>query len=115
MTNLTGAHRHRLCRAASAVALGLFFSTSLLGCGTNEPAIAKGNVKLIGKLKTAIGAKKIDWLNATAKQIDEAHQQGKLSEPEYAALKPIVAAAHQNQWDDANTLLTRLIDAQHGP
>jgi hypothetical protein len=99
--------------------MGLFFFSAallvMIGCNSSEPMISKGNVKLIGKLKTAIGAKKTDWLEATAKQIDDAHQQGKVSDAEYAALEPIVVDARQAQWDDANAGLTRLIDAQHGP
>jgi Sec-independent protein translocase protein TatA len=90
------------------VAAALFV---IIGC-SSEPVIAKGNVKLIGKLKTAIGAKQTDWLEATAKQIDDAHQQGKVSDGEYAALEPIVADGRQKHWDDANSGLDRLIKAQ---
>jgi hypothetical protein len=72
-------------------------------------------VKLVGELKTAIGAKKTDWLEAAAKHLAEHRQQGQVSNEENEALESIVAAARQGHWDDASALLTRLINAQQGP
>jgi hypothetical protein len=86
----------------------------MIGCGSNEPAISKGSVKLVEKLRASVVAKKADWLEATAKQIDSVHQQGKLSDDEYAALELIVTDGRQEHWDDANTKLLRLINAQQG-
>jgi len=86
----------------------------MLGCGSREPAISKGNVILVEKLKTAVAAKKTNWLEAAAKQIDDAHQKGKLSDDEYLALEPIVVDGRQEHWDDANAGMTRLINAQYG-
>jgi PBP1b-binding outer membrane lipoprotein LpoB len=86
----------------------------IVGCGSREPAISKGSVKLVEELKTAVAAKKTDWLEAAAKQIDDAHQKGKLSNDEYAALEPIVTDGRQKNWDDANAQMTRLINAQYG-
>jgi hypothetical protein len=86
----------------------------IVGCSSNEPAIAKANVKLIEKLRAAVTAKNADWLATTAKQMQLARQQRKLSDEENAALEPIVADARLGQWDAANTRLQALINAQHG-
>ena len=83
----------------------------VVGC-SHEPAISKANVKAVDKLRAAIAAKKSDWLDRSAKQIEGIHEQGKLSEDEYAALSPIIADARKGHWDDAHDKLTRLITAQ---
>ena len=98
---------------------GLLVGCALLlvvmtGCGSGEPALSKGSVKLVEKLRASVSAKRVDWLEASAKQIDTAAKQGKLSEEETAALGPIVAAGRQGDWDDAQKLMARLIQAQHG-
>ena len=83
------------------------------GCSA-QPQISKANVKLVAKLRTAVAAKKPDWLNSAAKQIDEQHRDGKLSEDEYKALEPIVSDARQGHWSEANDQMARLIDGQRG-
>jgi hypothetical protein len=102
--------RQRRCAGAICVCLAALVAT---GC-TSEPAISKGSVKLVEKLRAAVIAKKSDWLDVAAKQIDASRQQSKLTEAEYAALEPIIADARQGHWDDANARLTHLINAQHG-
>lgn len=85
---------------------------ALAGCG-GEPQIAKGNVRLVDKLKTAVAAKRSDWLELAAKQIDQQHQSGKLSDDEYSALQPIIAEARQSHWTEAGSQMTRLLHGQH--
>jgi hypothetical protein len=84
-----------------------------MGC-TREPAISKGNVKLVEKLRSAVVAKRTDWLDVASKQIDASRKQSKLSEAVYSALTPIVTDARQGHWEDANARLIRLINAQQG-
>jgi hypothetical protein len=86
----------------------------LAGCN-REPPIAKANVKIVSELKTAVAAKKTDWLEAAAKHIDEHRQKGQLSEGESAALKPVVELARGGKWDEANAKLKELIDGQRAP
>jgi hypothetical protein len=86
----------------------------LVGCSGSQPAIAKANVKLVEKLRAAVSAKNTDWLESTAKQIETARRQGKLSDEENAALEPIVADARGGQWEEANSRLKALINAQYG-
>ena len=56
----------------AGLALALLMMT---GCG-GPPQIAKGNVKLVEKLRAAVASKKPDWLESTAKQIDEQRRAG---------------------------------------
>ncbi|HTQ37500.1 MAG TPA: hypothetical protein VMJ32_00640 [Pirellulales bacterium] len=102
----------RLMRMPLMIACLAMFS--MLGCN-REPAISKADVKVVGELKTAIGAKKSDWLEAAGKNLDANRQQGKATDDEYAALESIVADARAGHWDEANSQLTRLITAQHAP
>jgi hypothetical protein len=87
---------------------------TLCSC-SHEPAISKANVKLVGELKTAISAKRTDWLQAAARHVAEHRQHGQVSDKENSALELIIAAAQQDRWDDANADLTRLINAQRAP
>jgi hypothetical protein len=100
----------RRCIRAICLCLAVQATT---GC-TREPAISKGNVKLVEKLRAAVVAKRTDWLDAASKQIDASRQQSKLSDEEYSALVPIIADARQGHWEDANARLIRLINAQRG-
>ena len=107
--------RNRGWRAASSrgLLIGCALLLTMAGCG-GEPAISKGSVKLVEKLRASVNAKRVDWLEASAKQIETAAKQGRLTEEETAALEPIVAAGRQRDWDDAQKLMARLIQAQHG-
>jgi hypothetical protein len=94
--------------------LGCAMLLMVPGCGSHQPAIAKGNVKLVEKLHAAVLAKNMEWLEATSKQIDASRQQGKLSDEENAALEAIVAVGRRGNWDEANAELKALIQAQIG-
>ncbi len=85
----------------------------LAGCG-GQPQISKGNIRLVEKLQTAIAAKRSDWLELAAQQIDKQHRAGKLSDDEFQSLQPIIADARQSHWNEANEKLAQLIHGQHG-
>ena len=84
----------------------------LVGCGS-QPQIAKANVRLVEKLRTAVAARKPDWLDSAAKQIEAQHRAGKLSDDEYKALEPIIEDGRQAHWDQANDQMKRLLGGQH--
>ncbi len=92
---------------AFSIVIGLVIA----GC-SREPQIAKTNVRLIEELRTAIGAKRTDWLKSTEQQIESARKAGKLSDGEYAAIEPIVADGNQSRWNEANDRLAKLIHGQ---
>lgn len=106
--------KRRRAASGGGLLLGCTLLLVMAGCGSGEPALSKGSVKLVEKLRASVSAKRVDWLEASAKQIDTAAKQGKLTEDETAALGPIVAAGRQGDWDDAQKQMARLIQAQHG-
>ena len=84
---------------------------ALAGCGA-QPQISKGNIRLVEKLQTAVAAKRSDWLELAAKQIDQKHRAGKLTDDEFSAVEPIVAEARQSHWGEATEQMTRLLHGQ---
>ncbi len=86
---------------------------ALAGCG-GQPQISKGNIRLVEKFQTAIAAKRSDWLELAAQQIDKQHRAGKLSDDEFQSLQPIIADARQSHWTEAGQQLTRLLRGQRG-
>jgi PBP1b-binding outer membrane lipoprotein LpoB len=82
-----------------------------LGCG-KPPPISKANVKLVEQLRTAVAAKRTDWLNLAAKQVDEHRQSGALSGAESEAVQAIINEARQGHWDEANRRMLWLIHGQ---
>ena len=93
------------------LALSAALSLFVVGCG-RPPAISKANVKLIEQLHTAVAAKKTDWLDLAAKQVEEHRRAGTLSGAESEAVKSIVDEARQGPWDEANGQMLRLIRGQ---
>ena len=94
---------------ASAIAL-----VSLAGCA-RPPQLSPKNIRLAESLRTAISAKRTDWLDMNAKAIDDRHKQGELSDVEYLALQSILETARQGDWATAQTQIIRLEKAQRPP
>lgn len=97
----------RVCRLSCSVAMLL----SLVGCG-GPPHVSKANVKLIEQLRTAVAAKKSDWLAQAEKQIEEHRRAGTLSGPESEAVQSIIDEARQGHWDEANRRMQWLVHGQ---
>ena len=94
-------------RLALLATLSLF----VLGC-SRPPAISKANVKLVEQLRTALAAKKSDWLDQAAKQVEEHRKAGTLSANESEAVQSIVRDAQRGRWDEANRRMEWLIRGQ---
>jgi hypothetical protein len=71
----------------------------LAGCG--QPQVASGNRRLIESLRTAISAKKTDWLEDNARLIDERHAGGTLSDEEFAVFSAIISESRAGEWQAA--------------
>src|SRR5262245_62836694 len=80
-----GSSMTRICPLAWLAAVLLLVP----GCG-GPPHISKANVKLIEQLRTAIAAKKNDWLAQAEKQIEEHRKAGTLSGDESEAVQSII-------------------------
>ena len=104
-----GSATHRSPRVWVVAALIL----AAAGCG--EPRVAhirSRNHRLLQALRTAVSAKRADWLEQNAQLIEERHATGEMTDEEFDALNPIVAQARQGMWAQAESDLTRLIKAQ---
>ena len=80
------------------------------GCGVQQ--IAPANRRVMQGLQTAVSSRKVEWLDATVKLIDEQRSQGKLSDAEYAALEPIISKARAGNWDAAQRDVFALVEGQ---
>ena len=84
---------------------------SVPGCG-GPPPVSKANVKLVEQLRTAVAAKKTDWLDQAARQINQHRQSGTLAGAENEALQSIVDDARQGHWEEADRKMQWLIQGQ---
>jgi len=111
--NRWGGSRRRTPFVFALIAGGLA-SALLSGCG-RQPQMQLKNLRLAESLRTAISAKRTDWLEQNAKLFDERHKSGELSDTEYQALEAILNTAQQGDWATAQTQIIRLEKAQRPP
>ena len=98
-------------RQAWLVGLTLVATAATAGCGS-PPQVGATNYRLVDSLRTAISARRIDWLDATAKVVDERHADGKMTDVQFAAFAAILTLAREGQWEQAETEVVRLAKAQ---
>ncbi len=84
----------------------------LAGC-SKLPQIPPDSRQLIGSLRTAVSAKRKDWLETNAKLVEEKHSQNKLTDEQYQELEAIIALAREDKWADAEKEAIRLAEVQH--
>jgi hypothetical protein len=96
-----------MCGLAWLAAISLFVS----GCG-KPPHISKANVKLVEQLRTAVAAKRTDWVDLASKQAEEHRRSGTLSGAESETVGAIVNEAQQGHWDESNRRMSWLIRGQ---
>jgi hypothetical protein len=89
----------------------LWLAVGPCGCA-RPPQFPAEDQTLLEGLRTAISAKKPEWVAANAKRIDELHQQSKLSEEQYQALQQVIDATKADDWKSANQQIIRLEKAQ---
>jgi hypothetical protein len=86
---------------------------AVAGCGETRTAhFSPRNYRLLQALRTAVSARKTDWLDQAVKLIDHRHETGELADEEFAALDSVVAQARQGEWTQAESDLMKLIKAQ---
>jgi hypothetical protein len=91
---------------------------ALIGCAlgvggcSKPPQIPADSRALIGSLRTAVSAKRKDWLEENAKLVEAKHSQNKLSDEQYEELKSIIVQARDGQWTAAESEAVRLAAAQ---
>jgi len=99
-----------------STALQVAISAALLcgGCG-QAPQFAAKDQQLLESLRTAISAHKPEWLEASAKKIDEAHQKGSISDEGFEALQSTIVPARAGDWKQAEQQIIQLEKAQRPP
>ncbi len=93
------------------ITLLLLLLLALSGCG-RVTQIEPANRRVMLGLQTAVSSRKIEWLDATEKLIDERLASGELSDEEYAAFEPIIEKARAGDWDGAQKAAFALSEGQ---
>jgi len=86
----------------------------LLVAGCGPPQVGQGNHRLIQSLRTAISARRADWLEQTARMAQRRRDAGQLEDEPYAALEGIIEQARGGDWEGAEEEVVRLANAQRG-
>ncbi len=112
----TGATWMRRAGGWRMVAIGFSLATALWcgGCGSS-PQYSGKDIRLLEALRTAVSARKPEWLEASAKQIDKAHQQGSITDEGFEALQPAITEARAGDWKQAEKRIIQLEKAQRPP
>jgi hypothetical protein len=81
------------------------------GCG-GSPQLGSENYRLVESLRTALSARRSDWLDENAEKIARLHDSGKLDDEQFAALNAIVEQARGGAWEEAEEAVVELAKAQ---
>jgi hypothetical protein len=92
--------------------MALLLGVPLVGGCSKPPQMPADGRNLIGSLRTAVSAKRKDWLDENAKLIEKKHSDGKLNDEQFAEFESIVAEARNGDWAAAETEVIRLEQAQ---
>lgn len=84
---------------------------AVAGCG-GPPHVSPGNYRLINALRTATSSKQIDWVNESARKIEEGKANGTVSDTEYVEFQSIVRLARDGKWQEAEAETIRLAKGQ---
>ncbi len=95
---------------ASAKWLVMILAASI-GCG-GPPQVGAGNYRLIESLRTAISARRSDWLEENAKLASQRQAAGELNNEQFAAFESIITQARGGNWADAENEVIRFAKAQ---
>ncbi len=94
--------------------VALLLAAALLGCG-RPPQAAPENLRLIAALRTALSAENEEWLDQNEAIIEERHESGQMSTPEYEEFQRIIALAREGQWKEAEQRSIAFQAAQRPP
>lgn len=92
-------------------ALLILLACLVTGCGCT-PQIAPVNRRAMQGLQTAVSSRKVEWLDATVKLIDEQYSAGEMEDDEYDVFQKIVEKARSGDWSGAQQDAFALVEAQ---
>ena len=90
---------------------GAMFGVSMIGCARPQ-ASSLDNQRLIGSLRTAISARNAQWLEESAKVLEERRTAGKVADAEYEEFQAIIAMAKEGQWEAAEREVIKFLKSQ---
>jgi hypothetical protein len=95
-----------------AIVRGLLIGLIVVcGCG-GPPQVGADNYRLIDSLRTAVSARRSDWVEDNANLIAQRHTAGKMNDEIWAAFQAIVDLARGGNWAAAESDVIRLAKAQ---
>ncbi len=95
-----------------AIVRGLLIGLIVVcGCG-GPPQVGADNYRLIDSLRTAVSARRSDWVEDNANLIAQRHAAGTMSDETWATFQAIVDLARGGNWADAQSDVLRLAKAQ---
>lgn len=83
----------------------------VVGC-SRPPQVGTQNYELVAALRTAVSARRTDWLEDAAKVISARHAAGEINEQQFTALEAIVEQGRGGDWQGAESEVMRLAQAQ---
>jgi hypothetical protein len=83
---------------------------ALTGCG--RPQVGANNYRLIESMRTAISARRADWLDENVKLISQRHASGEMNDEQFGAFESILALVRGGDWAGAESEVIRLAKAQ---
>jgi hypothetical protein len=84
---------------------------TLGGC-SRPPQVSPANRKLVDGLRTATSSRQISWVDECAKLLEDAKQNGAVTDEEYAEFSRIVTLSREGKWQEAEAETIRLGKAQ---
>jgi hypothetical protein len=95
-----------------ALARGLLMGLLVVcGCG-GPPQVGANNYRLIDSLRTAVSARRSDWVEDNANLITQRRAAGKMSDETWATFQAIIDLARGGNWADAQSGVIRLAKVQ---
>ncbi len=83
----------------------------LAGC-RRAPQIPPDSRQLIGSLRTAVSARRKDWLETNAKIVEDKHLHDRLTDEQYQEFQTIIADGREGNWREAEAEVVRLAKDQ---
>jgi Sec-independent protein translocase protein TatA len=83
----------------------------ITGCG-RAPQIAPVNRRAMQGLQTAVSSRKVEWLEAAVRLIEEQRSEGEMEDDEYEVFQKIVEKARSGDWSGAQHDAFALVEGQ---
>lgn len=95
--------------------IGLMLAVVASGCGQPQLANAEEqDYRLVMQLNAALASKRADLLATTADRLQSRHNDGKIPDEAFHALREMIERAKQGEWEQAHADCLELMKGQTG-